>query len=280
MSLILRNARARPLSLFATLFVTLIAVSPALTWAESKVATKAITKVETPAAKSETKSDASEKKSPQQGSRRYYLRRGESPMVLAQADYSWSIKGKRYELRTVIETVGVLAALKPTRTAQESRGEVTANGLRPSEFKNEKKRKTDTAKFDWAANTVSYRDTQAPLVAGTQDLLSLYAQLASHLVTRMPTEGGVDIPVASGSKVETYRISAQGDEKITINKREQTALRVYALTDDERIDFWLAKPASGKAAGDFALPLRVRVTEKSGAVYEQSLDAPTNASAP
>ncbi|MBK6638646.1 MAG: DUF3108 domain-containing protein [Rhodocyclaceae bacterium] len=249
-------------SLVASVLVALIAVLPAPTSRAAKLK------------EAGAKPAATEKPVSRQGTVRYYVRRGDDPMVLAHIDYEWRHDGKSYELRSVFETVGMLAALKPTRTAMASQGEVSAEGLRPLSFRNEKKKRTDTAEFDWNAKTVSYRDEKAALLAGTQDLLSLYAQLA-WLVPRE----ALDISVATGSKVEAYRITAQGEEKLTVAKKQIAAVHVSAQTDDERIDFWLptlANVSSGKRSfpADMPLPLRVRVTEKSGITLVQSLEPP------
>ncbi len=217
---------------------------------------------------------AAEKSISRQGHVRYYVRRGDDPMVLAHMDYEWRHDGKSYELRSVFETTGMLAALKPVRTAMMSQGEIAAEGLRPLSFRNEKKKKTDTAQFDWKSNTVSYREEKTALLAGTQDLLSLYAQLAW-----LAPHETIEIPVATGSKVETYRITAQGEEKLTVAKSQVAVVHVSAQTEDERIDFWLPKANNlntGKRSFpvEMPLPLRVRITDKSGIALDQSLEPP------
>ena len=143
-------------SLVASVLVALIAVLPAPTSHAAKLK-ETLTK------------PAAEKSISRQGHVRYYVRRGDDPMVLAHIDYEWRHDGKSYELRSVFETVGMLAALKPTRTAMASQGEISAEGLRPLSFRNEKKKRTDTAEFDWNAKTVSYRDDDHARGAGPGD---------------------------------------------------------------------------------------------------------------
>ncbi len=212
---------------------------------------------------------------PHQGERHYVVQRADDPMVLGTVQVTWRHDGKRYALRSVSETAGLLAALKPARTVQESLGELGAEGLRPLSFSYEKKRGTDSASFDWSAGVLHLRNEQVALLAGTQDLLSLNAQLALH-----PVRGGVrDILVVTGSKLQSYHLEVAGEERLMLGAHSYASVHVYALSGNERIDFWLPEP--GKSAklekgqsslASFALPLRIRVTDKNGMVLDQSLD--------
>jgi hypothetical protein len=59
-------------------------------------------------------------------------------------------------LQSVTETTGLAALFKPARVLQLSRGEVTAEGLRPVEFRHERVGGLDTAAFDWGRRVVAY----------------------------------------------------------------------------------------------------------------------------
>lgn len=207
---------------------------------------------------------------PHSGELHYVVQRADDPVVLGRVQVSWHHDGLRYALRSVSETAGLLAALKPARTVQESQGDMGAEGLRPLSFSYEKKRGTDSVVFDWPAGVLRFRDQQLTLPLGTQDLLSLHGQLAQ----RAWREGVRDISVATGSKLMTYRVESVGEERLTLGTKSYNSLHLYATSGNERMDFWVPVAAKANRGADaFSLPLRIRMTDKNGVAIDQSLDA-------
>lgn len=220
---------------------------------------------------------------PASGTLRYSVRRGADGLVLGRITHEWQHDAQTYHLRAVTETTGIAALLKPSRVVQESRGEIVAGSLRPLEFKHEKKHGTEQAVFDWARETVSYRDEQALVRPGAQDMLSMYYQLA--LVR--PERGAINMTIASGTKLEEYRFEFVGRETIGNSGsgeqvRQVDHLRV--INGDQKIEFWVSpllpmKPVGTQQEQAPLLPWKVRITDKHGDFLEQFVEPAADVSA-
>ena len=155
----------------------------------------------------------------------------------------------------------MVALISKARVVQASVGEVTAHGLRPHAFRHEKPKGTESANLDWARRTVSYRDRVEPLAAGTQDPVSMYFQIALHAGAR----GALALPIATGTKVETYAFAAPVAEPLNTAQGAVPALRYQTRNGDDDIEIWYA-------ANGGLLPLRIRIANrKKGEVYDQRL---------
>lgn len=196
---------------------------------------------------------------PGKGRVRFSLARGADGIVLGQVVYSWEHDGHAYKLQSVTETTGLAAMLKPMRVVQSSQGEVTAAGLRPHEFRHERVKGLDTASFDWKRRVVSYDGREEKIAAGTQDMLSLYWQLVLLGVKRGPLE----LPIATGRKLENYRFEIVGEEPVTLPEGKRNAIRIKSRSSgDDTIEVWIVPELRG-------LPARIRFTDRKGEVFDQ-----------
>jgi hypothetical protein len=199
---------------------------------------------------------------PGKGRVRYTITRGEGGFVVGQAVHTWEHDGLTYKLQSVTETTGLAALFKPARVVQSSQGEVMAEGLRPREFRNERVGGLDTASFDWARRIVAYAGREDGIVAGTQDMLSMYYQL----VLLAPMSGTLDMPIATGRKLETYRFDVLGEEIVALPAGERRAVHLKTRSGNDTIELWLAV---GQDADMRGLPLKIRFTDRKGEIFDQ-----------
>lgn len=191
----------------------------------------------------------------------YAVLRGDDGFQIGRITFEWRREGTHYEASSLTETSGVVAMFSKARVVQTSRGEITAAGLRPQSFRHEKPKGTESATLDWAQRTVSYRDRVEPLASGTQDPVSMYFQIALHLADR----GALAMPIATGTKVETYSFPAPSAESLATAQGAVPTLRYQTRNGDDDIEIWYATSGG-------LLPLRIRIgNRKKGEVYDQRL---------
>ncbi len=198
---------------------------------------------------------------PGQGRVRYVITRGEGGFVVGQTVHTWEHDGLAYKLQSLTETTGLAALFKPARVLQASRGEVTAEGLRPLEFRHERVGGLDTAAFDWGRRVVTYAGREEGMASGAQDMLSMYYQL----VLLAPREGVVDLPIATGRKLETYRFEVLGEEVVAMPAGERRATHLRTRSGGDTIELWIASDLRG-------LPLKIRFTDRKGEIFDQVAD--------
>ncbi len=195
---------------------------------------------------------------PSRGRVRYTITRGAGGFVVGQSVHTWEQDGCAYKLQNVTETTGLAAIFKPARVLMSSRGEVTADGLRPLEFRHERVGGLDTAAFDWTRRSVAYAGREDAVALGAQDMLSMYYQL----VLLAPKSGAVELPIATGRKLETYRFEVVGEEAVVLPAGERRATRLKTRSGGDTIELWIA-------AGTRGLPLKIRFTDRKGEVFDQ-----------
>ena len=195
---------------------------------------------------------------PGKGRVRYVITLGEGGLVVGQSVHTWEHDGLTYKLQSVTETTGLAALFKPARVVQSSRGKVTAEGLKPEEFRNERAGGTDSASFDWTRGVVVYAGREESVAPGAQDMLSMFYQLVL-----LAAGGGVpDISVATGRKLESYRFENLGIETVVLPAGERRALHLRTTSGKDTTDVWIAPDMRG-------LPLKVRFTDRKGDIFDQ-----------
>ncbi|MCX7168139.1 MAG: DUF3108 domain-containing protein [Rhodocyclales bacterium] len=195
---------------------------------------------------------------PVKGRVRYVITRGEGGFVVGQNLHTWEHDGLTYRLQSVAETTGLAAIFKPARVVQSSQGEVTTEGLKPHEFRHERVGGLDTASFDWTRGVVAYAGREESVAAGTQDMLSMYYQL----VLLAPKSGVLDVPIATGRKLESFRIEVVGEEAVALPAGERRATHFRIRSGNDSIDLWIAPDMRG-------LPLKIRFTDRKGEIFDQ-----------
>jgi hypothetical protein len=193
---------------------------------------------------------------------RYTITRGDAGFVIGQVVHTWEHDGFTYKLESVAETTGLAALFRPARVIQSSQGEVTAEGLRPREFRHERVGGLDTASFDWVRGVLAYDGRAVSVAVGTQDMLSMYYQL----VLLAPKSGNVDMPIATGRKLEIYRFEILGEEVVALPAGERRAMHLKTRSGNDTIELWLGV---GKGADMYGLPLKIRFTDRKGEIFDQ-----------
>lgn len=202
---------------------------------------------------------------PAKGRLRYVITRGEGGFVIGQSVHSWEHDGFRYTLKSLTETTGLAAIFKPAQVLQSSQGEVTPEGLKPFAFRHERTGGIDTATFDWQRRVVAYGGSEESIVAGTQDMLSMYYQV----VLLAPKSGVLEMPIATGRKLETFRLEVLGEETLALSGAERRVLRIRTRSGNDMIELWLRVGEGAEARG---LPLKIRFTDRKGEIFDQIAD--------
>lgn len=198
---------------------------------------------------------------PAHGFVRYTVYRGSQGLEVGRAEHRWEFADGRYRLTAVTETVGLAAFFKPIRVELESRGFLTADGLRPERFTTRRNggETRENADFDWEAGSVTLeRDGRRyPLARGAQDLVSFHYQLG-YLAS---LGDGAGMGVANGRKYEFYRFDSHGEETLDTPAGTFRTLHLRVQTDSTT-DVWLALDRS-------LLPVKIRHADRKGDSFEQ-----------
>lgn len=170
----------------------------------------------------------------------------------------------KYELTEAWRGRGVYALRGNVKRA--SRGAVSAEGLRPHEFVDERTgRKATRARFDWAGKRLLLEhkgESQAlALPERAQDRLSYLLDFAF----RAPGRDPVTVHVTDGRGLSTHVYEVGGRERVKTPAGEFQAVKLTRRKErpeDRASEIWLA-------ADRHYLPVRVVVVEKDGTKLEQ-----------
>ena len=195
---------------------------------------------------------------PREGSVEYTVMRGDGGFVLGKARHEWRTDGKTYSFKSSVQTTGLVALIKNIKAVQQSRGEVTTSGYKPQEFTQERGKGLEQARFDWTLGRVKNGEADDALTAGTQDVLSIYYQLA----WLSPIRGAIEIPIATGRKLDRYRFEVIGEEVLNTDDGPQQTTHLRGKTANDTMDLWLAPRIS-------PLPLRITLLNSKGELYDQ-----------
>jgi hypothetical protein len=165
-----------------------------------------------------------------------------SAIADGRASYEWRREGDHYRISGEAEATGFFTLFLEGRVLQESRGTVTAAGLRPDRFREKKPQGAEEGlDFDWAAGEVTFdRGTErrtTPLTGNTVDWLSMIFQLA-HVP---PSAKAVDMEVFTQRKMYRFTLRVLGVEEIDIPIGRVKALHLRHAPGDAReaVDVWL-----------------------------------------
>ena len=182
--------------------------------------------------------------------------------AVAEVVYRMQHNGRVYELTETWQGRGIFALRGSAK--RTSRGVVSAEGLKPLEFTDERTgRRTARAQFDWNAKTVTmqYRGDprSEPLPAHAQDRLSFMFGFAFA----PPRSGGrfvFDLLDGRGQSQHVYAVDGRALLKIPAG--EFNAVKLVRPDTDEVVEIWLAPELS-------YLPVRVLAVDKDGTRYDQ-----------
>jgi hypothetical protein len=159
-----------------------------------------------------------------------------------RATYSWEREGDSYRIRGEAEAEGFFTLFLEGRILQESRGTVTASGLRPERFTERRPNAPEEGlSFDWDAGKVTFErrgeDRTSELAGNTVDWLSMIFQLA-HVP---PSSEAYEMQVYTQRRMYRFRLKVMGIEEIDIPLGRVRALHLRHEDAERRenVDVWL-----------------------------------------
>lgn len=167
-----------------------------------------------------------------------------SPVADGRATYSWEREGDSYRIRGEAEAEGFFTLFLEGRVLQESRGSVTASGLRPESFTERRPNASEEGlRFDWSSRQVTFErkgETRtSPLEDNTVDWLSMIFQLAH---APPPSSGAMELQVFTQRRMYRFRLQVLGIEVIEIPLGRVRALHLRhhdPARGNESVDVWL-----------------------------------------
>jgi len=172
--------------------------------------------------------------------------------------------GKTYSITSETKGRGFLSLFGTLK--RTSRGRITAEGLRPDEFRDQRGASwVVSAKFDWDARSLTQekngKSETLKMPADAQDPLSLAYSFAF-----VPPKGKeYDVTRADGRGLTPFRFTVVGTEKLVTPTGEMQTLHIAKVRDgpeDKATDIWFA------AERDF-LPVRVLIVDNDGTRADQ-----------
>jgi hypothetical protein len=166
----------------------------------------------------------------------------------ARSVWTWAASAQQYQL----EMKTKLLFLELTET---SSGSVSPEGLRPARYER-KSRSTRSAQMDAAQKRITFDDGScATWVAGVQDAVSVFMQLAGMLAgapSKYPRGSSITLPVVNNRSLRAWVFRVDGEDPL--NLRGATLLRCVKLTreGEHPAQIWLA-PSMGY------WPVRVKI---------------------
>lgn len=198
---------------------------------------------------------------PRKGEITYELFFGNDKFSVGRTLQTWELDDGSYRLSSVSETTGLVALFSRQRLAYESRGQLTARGLRPEHFTTHRVRsgrsENAAADLDWNAMTAMIGNPQrdVALPADAQDLVSFMYQLG--LMPLAP--GRIELPITNGWKLERYELEIGGEEQLQtpFGTLRAVPVRQVRRQGRESIELWLAAEYRW-------LPVRIRFFDREG----------------
>jgi hypothetical protein len=200
---------------------------------------------------------------------------GEQKFEVGPVNMVFTHKDGRYKLRVTGRGRGLAALLYPGTFTGESEGTITAEGLRPDRFTEERGNpdKRRELVFDHANKTVKLPDKEPIVIEGSpHDPLTWIVQF----YFAMPKGGTTTFSVASSRKVDTYTLERTGDEKIQAPIGELDPSSGKRVTADLATQVWKGArkvDAEGKGGGSAQfwvapewnyVPFKIKVVDAKG----------------
>jgi len=178
---------------------------------------------------------------------------GPSEIDIGTGGFSLRHDGNRYEISVLGRTRGLARILMLGEYNGISRGAITADGLQPSEYIEERGSadRRESAVLDWESGVIRLKDGKiAPLEAPTHDRLSVIMQF----YYKPPTGRELTTRVTGTRYVDSYTFKRHDDEAIEVPMGIVTAQmwRVDYEDGSPRIELWMSP--------DYHyLPMRLRI---------------------
>lgn len=174
------------------------------------------------------------------------------------ANFKWTRKGSAYEIESSTEATGFLVGAFAGVIYQQSRGEITEDGLRPSFFSLKRgDGQADTAEFERATNSLKLQRRKesriVPLNREMQDMQSFLFQLAVD-APNLAEGASIDVLVTNARKVYRHQFKKIGTETLDtrMGKIETIRLLSAAANIEDAYEVWLAPQY-------FYLPIKLKL---------------------
>lgn len=167
---------------------------------------------------------------------------------------------KSYNLQVGMNTTGVARIFKTFELSQQSTGTITAGGIRPDRFienkLTSKGKQILSADFDWQNRQLNFSNgNSSPLPDQAQDILSFLYQFS-----QIPLDQAtLSISVSNGKKLESYQLEVGSEEEIKtpLGKLRALPLRKINAPGEEGLEIWLGLEYR-------LLPVKIRSIDKKG----------------
>ncbi len=192
---------------------------------------------------------------------------GTQGFLVGEAVYRFEHAGGEYRITTIGEAKGLAALFLRGQGKLESRGLITATGLRPYEFTVERgsKDRRETAIFDWEIGMVTlFEQKSEVLEPSTFDPLTLMWQAYFS----PPVDDVQEISIATTRRVARYTLTREAEETIPWAQGEILTERWRRSNADGSLHatIWLAPSLR-------YVPVKMRVTANYRGAIEATLEA-------
>jgi hypothetical protein len=180
--------------------------------------------------------------------------------------------GKSFSLSSEGRGKGIGALLYRGAAKRSCRGEVTAAGLRPLEYRDQRGDKLPSvATFDWVKKTLTQehdgKNETTSMVPPLQDRLSFLYNFAFQRSPDLQPGKEIKITLTDGKGLTQFRYDVAGREMLKTPAGELETVHLVKQRDnkeDRGTEIWFA-------SGRDYLPVRILVIEKDGARIDQVL---------
>lgn len=191
------------------------------------------------------------------------------PLKIGEWRGAFDHDGKTYKVVSTSRTVGLAAVLYPFHMVRRSSGRVTAQGLRTDLFEEVRNGKVKRrVKFDWEQKQALLFDgtneQTVPLPDNTWDDQSF----AYHFAYTARETTGQQVNLTDGRRIKAYEYKILGNERLKTVVGELDTVHVQKVNppgDKSGFDTWIAP-------GYFNMPVRTRMKERSGMVFDFEVD--------
>lgn len=199
---------------------------------------------------------------PRHAQLRFAVRKGDDGFQLGEVRHQLDILDGRYSIESSMHTSGLARLFKSYNLNQGSNGSVSATGLRPDSFTEEKndsgRAQALTALFDWEARKLRFSEGgTAALAENAQDALSILYQLS-----QLPLSAdSFAVNISNGKKLESYTLEVASNEHIStpLGELHTVRLRKIHAPGETGLEIWLAMEYR-------LLPVKIQYREPDGSI--------------